>query len=142
MRIKKDRIIIDTNLWISFLLSKRSSGLDKLFQDNSISIIFSQELLDEFMDVTRRPKLKKYFNLADLEELLLQIGSYAEFVKVISNINLCRDVKDNFLLSLAVDSKATYLLTGDKDLLELKKISSTKIITMAQYLSKVGIKDK
>lgn len=135
MRRKKDKIIIDTNLWISFLLSKRTSGLDKFFLDQSITIVFSQELLDEFIEVARRPKLKKYFNLADLEELLLQISLHAEFVLVNSNIDLCRDSKDNFLLSLAVDSNATYLLTGDKDLLELSKVGKTKIITVTQFLS-------
>jgi putative PIN family toxin of toxin-antitoxin system len=135
MRKKKDRIIIDTNLWISFLLSKRTSGLDKLFHDQSITIIFSQELLDEFIEVARRPKLKKYFNLTDLEELLLQINLHAEFVFVISNIDLCRDHKDNFILSLAIDSNAKYLLTGDKDLLEVNKVGKTKIITVTQFLS-------
>ncbi len=135
MRRKKHRIIIDTNLWISFLLSKRTSGLDKFFLDQTITIIFSQELLDEFIEVARRPKLKKYFNLADLEELLLQISLHAEFVAVSSNINLCRDYKDNFLLSLAADSNATYLLTGDKDLLEVNKLGKTKIVTITQFLS-------
>lgn len=135
MRKKKDRIIIDTNLWISFLLSKRTTGLDKLFLEQSITLIFSQELLDEFIEVARRPKLKKYFSLSDLEELLLEINSHAEFVSITSSINLCRDQKDNFLLSLAIDSNATYLLTGDKDLLVVNKIGKTKIITVSQFLS-------
>lgn len=132
---KKDRIIIDTNLWISYLLSKRISSLDTLFQDEAITIIFSQELLDEFIEVARRPKLKKYFSLPDLESLLLQISLYAEIVSVNSNVVLCRDPKDNFLLSLAIDSKANFLITGDKDLLDLNKVGDTKIVTFNQYLS-------
>jgi uncharacterized protein len=135
MRRKKVKIIIDTNLWISFLLSKRTSGLDKFFHDQSITVLFSQELLDEFVEVIRRPKLKKYFNLNDLEELLFQIDLHAEFVQVTSSIEVCRDPKDNFLLSLAVDSNATFLLTGDKDLLELKKVGKTKILSLTQFLT-------
>jgi uncharacterized protein len=46
-----------------------------------------------------------------------------------------RKKKDNFLLSLAIDSNATYLLTGDKDLLVVNKIGKTKIITVSQFLS-------
>jgi len=133
MRRKKDKIIIDTNLWISFLLSKRISGLDKLFIDKSITVLFSQELLDEFIEVSRRPKLKKYFNIIDLESLLHQINLHAEFVQVTSESSACRDPKDNFLLSLAIDSNANYLLTGDKDLLELKKVGKTQILTLTQY---------
>ncbi|MFN8431438.1 MAG: putative toxin-antitoxin system toxin component, PIN family [Spirosomataceae bacterium] len=44
-------------------------------------------------------------------------------------------MKDNFLLSLAVDSMADYLITGDKDLLELVNINKTKILTMSQFLA-------
>jgi putative PIN family toxin of toxin-antitoxin system len=132
---KKDRIIIDTNLWISYLLSKRISSLDILLQDEAITIVFSQELIDEFIEVARRPKLKKYFSIPDLEALLIQISLYAELVPVRSNIQLCRDPKDNFLLSLAIDSKANFLVTGDKDLLDLNNIGETKIVTINQFLS-------
>lgn len=135
MRRRKVRVIIDTNLWISFLLSKRTSGLDKFFLDNTITVLFSQELLDEFIEVARRPKLRKYFNIEDLESLLNQINLHAEFVAVMSKSIACRDPKDNFLLSLALDSNANYLLTGDNDLLELKKIGKTQIITLTQFTS-------
>src|SRR3954447_10694116 len=118
----EDRIIIDTNLWISFLLTKNFSNLDKLFADQFITLLFSQELLDEFVEVARRPKFKKYFSLADLQDLLQQIRLRAEFINVTSDVKLCRDSKDNFLLSLAADGKATHLITGDKDLLELQKL--------------------
>jgi putative PIN family toxin of toxin-antitoxin system len=136
MRRKKDRVIIDTNLWISFLLSKKNSGLDKLFKEESITILFSQELLEEFVDVVRRPKLKKYFNLVDIEALLYQIHQHAEFIQVTSDVEICRDPKDNFLLSLAIDGEASYLLTGDNDLLELNKVRKTKIMTLTSFLAR------
>lgn len=37
---------------------------------------------------------------------------------------------DNFLLNLAFDSNADYLVTGDNDLLEIKSISKTRIISL------------
>ncbi len=52
------RIILDTNLWISFLISKKLKKIDTLFENNAVLIIFSQELLEEFIHVARRPKLK------------------------------------------------------------------------------------
>ena len=134
MPIRKDRIIIDTNLWISFLLTKDVSRLDSIFSDDSIVLLFSQELLDEFIEVARRPKFKKYFSIFDLQDLLLQIRLKAEFIVVTTNIVLSRDQKDNFLLSLANDGKAHYLLTGDKDLLVLKEIGCTKLMTITEFL--------
>ena len=112
---RKNRIIIDTNLWISFLLTNDFSKLDKVFVDKRVILLFSQILLDEFLEVAQRPKFKKYFSLPDLERLLLQIKNEAEFIEVTSDIRLCRDPKDDFLLSLAKDGKATHLITGDKD---------------------------
>lgn len=55
----KDRVIIDTNLWISFLLTNDFKGLDKLFSEQPLILLFSQQLLDEFVEVARRPKFKK-----------------------------------------------------------------------------------
>ena len=55
------KVILDTNLWISFLLSKNYSKLDKLIQKKSIRLIFSKELIDEFIQVSNSSKLKKFF---------------------------------------------------------------------------------
>ncbi len=104
---RKDRIIIDTNLWISFLLTKNFDRLDKIIKEKLPTLLFSQALLDEFIEVSRRPKFRKYFPLNDLELLLIHIESKAEFINVTSDINVCRDLKDNFLLSLAKDGNAT-----------------------------------
>jgi len=131
---KKDRIIIDTNLWISFLLTNDFSKLDEIFSAKLITLLFSQALLEEFIGVAQRPKLKKYFSLKDLEKLLSQIKNVAEFIEVTSDVQICRDPKDNFLLALAKDGTATHLISGDKDLLDIKEFDNTKIITMTNYL--------
>ena len=132
---KKDRIIIDTNLWISFLLTNDFSRLDQIFEDRSAVLLFSETLIEEFIEVAQRPKFKRYFTLSDLESLLTRIKDEAEFVEVTSEVKICRDPKDDFLLSLAKDGKATLLITGDKDLLDLKELGKTKIITITDFLS-------
>ena len=132
----KHKIVIDTNLWISFLLTSDYSKIDSLISSEHIILLFSQELVDEFIEVAERPKFRKYFSLADLEDLLTKARTKAEFISVTSDIKICRDPKDNFLLALAQDGKATHLLTGDKDLLVLHKIGKTKIITINEYLSR------
>jgi putative PIN family toxin of toxin-antitoxin system len=48
MRSKVHRIIIDTNLWISFLITKDYSKLDEVIFSKQGILVFSQELLDEF----------------------------------------------------------------------------------------------
>ena len=97
-------------------------------------MIFSQELLNEFLEVARRPKFRRFFSASDIEEVLETIDEYADFVEIQTKIEVCRDPKDNFLLSLSIDGNADFLLTGDKDLLDLTKFGETKIITISDYL--------
>jgi putative PIN family toxin of toxin-antitoxin system len=131
------RLILDTNLWISFLISSKYEQLDELLFNQKCKLVFSQELLEEFVAVAKRPKLRKFISGNELEDILETIDEVAEFVDVTSEMSKCRDPKDNFLLSLAVDGKADYLLTGDKDLLVLKKIGETEIRTISEFFDVV-----
>ncbi|MCU0324139.1 MAG: putative toxin-antitoxin system toxin component, PIN family [Spirosomaceae bacterium] len=134
MQNKVSRIIIDTNLWISFLITKDYTKLDEIIFSKQGILVFSQELLDEFLEVAKRPKFRRFFSDSDIEEILETIDEYADFVNVKSQIEICRDPKDNFLLSLSVDGKADYLLTGDKDLLDLNRFGETTIISISDFL--------
>lgn len=136
MATKNDLIILDTNLWISFLITKDYSSLDKILFSKQCKLLFSPELIEEFIEVAKRTKFKKYFSEDDLKNLLNTIDQYAQIIAVKSDINICRDPKDNFLLSLAIDGEADFLLTGDSDLLELRTINQTQIITISEYLEK------
>ncbi len=135
MKSKAKRVILDTNLWISFLTSKDHSKLDDIIFSKKCILVFSQELLDEFLEVVRRAKFRRFFSASDIEEILETIDEYADFVDVDSDVNVCRDTKDNFLLSLAIDGKADFLLTGDQDLLALNPFQKTKIITITDFLT-------
>ena len=131
---KVNRIIIDTNLWISFLITKDFSKLDEIIFSRYGILVFSQELLEEFLEVAKRPKFRRFFSTEHIEEILETIHEYADFVKVHTKVEVCRDIKDNFLLSLSIDGNADYLLTGDKDLLELEKFGETNIKTISSFL--------
>ena len=105
-------------------------------------MVFSQELPDEFLEVARRPKFRRFFSTADMEEILETIDEYADFVKVLTKIEVCRDPKDNFLLSLSVDGKADFLLTGDKDLLDMTQFGETEILTISNFLTRTSQSQK
>jgi putative PIN family toxin of toxin-antitoxin system len=138
MKTKSKKVIIDTNLWISFLISKNYNQLDKIIFERKCTLVFSDELLEEFLAVTKRPKFRRFFTQEDTENLIETIQEFADFFDVVSNVNVCRDIKDNFLLSLSKDSKANFLITGDNDLLELKSFESTKIITISDFFKTIN----
>ncbi|PWD99633.1 putative toxin-antitoxin system toxin component, PIN family [Marinilabilia rubra] len=135
MRSKK--VILDTNLWISFLITKNYSFIDKFVENQKVTLIFSKELIQEFLTVATRPKFQKYFTDQDIQKLLRSFDNFAKIIETTSNIEICRDFKDNFLLNLAIDSKADFLVTGDNDLLELKKIEKTKILTIRELTERI-----
>jgi len=130
---KKNRIIFDTNIWISFLISKSLGDLDKLILNGKIVLLFSHESMTEFIDVTSREKLKPFFKEEDIASLIDLIEEYGEIVTVKSSVQICRDKKDNFLLALAKDGKADYLVSGDKDLLVLESFEKTKIVSLTSF---------
>jgi uncharacterized protein len=134
MQNKVSRIIIDTNLWIGFLITKDYTKLDKIIFSGQGVLVFSNELLDEFLVVANRPKFRKYFSKTDIEDILETIEEYADFVHVKTSIDICRDSKDNFLLSLSIDGNADFLITGDDDLLDLVSFGETKIISISNFL--------
>jgi len=81
MQNRVSRIIIDTNLWISFLITKDFSKLDEIIFSRNGILVFSQELLDEFLEVVKRPKCRRFFSSVDIEEILETIDEYATLQK-------------------------------------------------------------
>ena len=131
---RKSRAVIDTNLWISFLIGKRALQLESVLVNHPVTIIYSDELLNEIQAVLKRRKFRKYFSEDSLEivdDILKTIG---EKIIVTSELAICRDKKDNFLLSLCHDSEADFLITGDDDLLALKRIGTTKIVSLKEFV--------
>lgn len=132
---KTFKVIIDTNLWVSFLIGKELVSLKELIVNGQVQPVFSKESLEELKQVTQRPKLQKYFPPEKVNELLLFLNAISLFVEIQSNVKVCRDPKDNFLLAIAQESQADYLITGDQDLLILERFQSTKIISYRNLLS-------
>jgi len=64
------KLIIDTNIWISFLIGKSLKGLQYFLQDNRFQIITSNEQISELVDVLSRPKLQKYFSKEQVIDFL------------------------------------------------------------------------
>lgn len=129
------KIIIDTNLWISFMLGRKITTMRTLLTSPTLEIYVCRELLDEFHDVASREKIQKYIRSEDLEDTLKLIHLYGKYVVIRTQSKSdIRDKKDLYLLSLADTIKANYIVTGDKDLLVLEKHNRTKIVTITEFM--------
>lgn len=137
MKEKKDlsnlKIILDTNLFISFLINDDIQFLTELFRLEKIDLIVSKELIDEISRVACRPKFSKFINKEQVDTIVHLISNFGIKVDVTSDVTICRDKNDNYLLALAKDSNADFLLTGDKDLLLLHKFDNTFIVKINEF---------
>ncbi|MFM2063352.1 MAG: hypothetical protein RLZZ507_3022 [Cyanobacteriota bacterium] len=131
---KEIKIIIDTNLWISFLIGRELAELKNLLVDEKVKVVISEQILEEIKLVTQRPKLQKYFPSHKVDELIQLLRTIGIFINITSQVSLCRDAKDNYLLALAKDSNADFLVTGDQDLLVIGKFECTQIVKYRDLL--------
>jgi len=135
---KVNRVIVDTNIWISFLIGKKLKSLKQHIVSKKVRLITTDQLLLEIKLVTQRPHLRKYFPKDKVETLIKLLQIIAENNKLKKIPSICRDPKDDFLLELAKASKADYLITGDKDLLVLRRYGKTEIISAKEFDDKVS----
>lgn len=133
MKNKKVKVIFDTNVWISFLIGRRLSKVKQYISNGSIIIVTTEQLLTEIKLVTNREKLKKYFPEESVKELVELLETIAEKVKIKPTHFICRDPKDNFLLDLIDFSKADYLVTVDKDLLEHNPFKTATVLSPTEF---------
>jgi uncharacterized protein len=128
------RILIDTNLWISALLSQKlQERLATLLANPEIYVLGHIELLEEVKEVAQRPKIQKYTTPEKVESLLLLLKDRLDWVTFHSDLHICRDEADNYLLAIAIDNEAQYLITGDKDLLVLHPLGKLQILTLSDF---------
>mgnify|MGYP001578793449 CR=1 FL=1 len=127
------RTIIDVNLFISFLIGKRLKNLKESIVNLTVELLYNELLLTEIRTVSKRPKLIKYFNPSDVDDLIDLIETIGKEVNVKTEPTICRDPKDNYLLGLAEFGQADYLVTGDPDLLVIKEYKGTKILTIKEF---------
>lgn len=133
------KVILDCNIWISFLLSRQDCLLQKMLMDTRFDIYICEELLSEITNVARREKIRKRVSEYELQQLLKIIDAFC--VKTtISQIaeSIIRDPKDLYLLSLAETIDANYIVSGDKDLTDLSQHLKTRIIKLADFKLMMG----
>jgi putative PIN family toxin of toxin-antitoxin system len=133
------RVVIDPNLWISFLIGKKLESLEGLFSDENVAIISSPKIIEEYLDVSSRPKIKKYVD----EGRILHVFDLIKLYCVDDpgfNIDVpeLTDPKDLYLLALAKANDADFLLTGDKGLWALGKFYQTEIISFSSFMAILG----
>ena len=132
------KIILDCNIWVSFLIGHQAQLVQQILTDPRFDVYACGELMEEIHDVSARPKIRSRINDEELDDFFRIIYAFCRMAKIEqqaeSNI---RDPKDLYLLSLAESVEADYIVSGDADLLELQKHKQTKMLSLAEFKTKM-----
>jgi uncharacterized protein len=129
-------VVLDTNLLVSALLFPRSLPMQTLAKAlNQCDVVVSAATWDEFASVIQRPKFDARLPLAKRLLALTELAKRVREVRVTTVLRVCRDPKDDPFLALAMDAKASFVVTGDADLLALHPFGGVSIVSAADFLA-------
>jgi putative PIN family toxin of toxin-antitoxin system len=134
------RVIIDTNILVSYLLPSRNPGPIQAVVEGAINQTFRLLLpSDVLSELAQTIESKRYLAaLISPEAVAALVGILAEVAEVLPPITtpipaVTRDRDDDYLLAYALVGEADYLVTGDEDLLVLSGEEALKIVTPADF---------
>lgn len=131
----KVRAVIDTNVAVSAVLLLRSVSRQAFdFVVLQAQLLVSEEMLVELDEVLCRPKFNKYISERQQLEFFAALVRKANIIQVSDVITDCRDKKNNKFLELAINGKASHIISGDNDLLILNPFRSVVIASPATFL--------
>jgi putative PIN family toxin of toxin-antitoxin system len=119
------RVVFDCNIFVQMMLNPNgSAGMCKeLVEKGEITLFVSQAVLTEVADVLRRPRFKKLLPTLSLEVVEAFIEEISASAVVIANVpeefKYERDPEDEPYINLAIVTSANYIVSLDKDLLDL-----------------------
>ena len=136
MARKVIRIVLDTNVLISGIVFGGKPGeILEMVRNKRFLGITSPVLLAELGDVLSKKILYPKSKVLQVEK---KIKKTLRVVRPIKSINAVADDDDNRVLEAAIEGKCDYVVTGDKDLLDLKNYRGIRILTPAEFLEKLS----
>ncbi|GAB5047382.1 putative toxin-antitoxin system toxin component, PIN family [Thermodesulfovibrio sp. TK110] len=129
------RVVIDTNVFVSSFFGGKPRRIIDLWKEGKITLCLSSSILEEYIDVLQRIGLKDEIELQELLNLF-RSGFNLIFTTQTPKLNIvARDPSDNKFIECAVKLQAKYLVSGDKELIKIKKYMDIKILTPAEFLN-------
>lgn len=129
------KIVIDTNVLISGVFF---GGFPRKILSavigQEITACATAEIINEYEEIVQEMISKKqgYINTAILSPLI----KVMEIIEPVNRVEICRDPDDNKFLECAKDSHALYIVSGDKDLLVIKRYENVQIVTAKDFCEK------
>jgi len=138
------RIVLDANVYASALM--KSEGLPAytlkaILEDPKYELVLSQDILDEIQRILNYPKVRKRIHHTEQElnawlDALYTISYIARPLHQYPSL-VPDDPDDEIYLIAAIESRAKYIISGDKHLLNIQKFEGIKIVSAREFLDSI-----
>jgi putative PIN family toxin of toxin-antitoxin system len=132
-----ERVVIDTNVFLSGLLSSTSTparAVERAIREDQV--LASKDTLRELARKLLSPRFDRYVARERRMALLDRLAPNLVRVEIVQRIRACRDPKDDQFLEVAVNGSANVIGTGDRDLLSLQPFRGIDILEPSAYLAR------
>ena len=137
------RAVLDTNVFVSYLLSSRDrqttvSAVVDAALAGAYDLLLPDGLLEELIgSVENKRKLSRVIDLDDARDFAAAVRSFGELLPspTPSSLPVTRDVKDDYVYLSALQFGADVLVSMDRDLLVLAPVSAPlRILAPSEFM--------
>lgn len=126
-------IVIDTNVFVSAIVfGGQPRKLINLIADDVLTLVTAEELVTELRRIVISKFPEFIEDLTKVEKLLESDATWVRLGKV--TVEVSRDSGDDKFIEVAVLGNCHYIISGDKDLLDIKEYNNIKIVTVSEFL--------
>lgn len=133
-------IVIDTNVLISASLLPRSrmARLVALAAANFV-IAQNEATWDELISRIERDKFDRYFGDDGRLKFMSGLAQVVQFFDSVATVQVSRDPDDDKFIGLAIDAKASLIVSGDADLQDVKSYQGINIVSPSAFLERFDV---
>jgi len=128
------RVVIDTNVFISSFFGGNPRKIVELWKNGEITLCVNREIIEEYVGVLQRLDFHKEVEIDELLSLFargfnLLFSTKKYNLKIVEN-----DPEDDKFFECVVSLKAKFMISGDKEVLSIKKYMDIDIVTPVDFL--------
>jgi putative PIN family toxin of toxin-antitoxin system len=135
-------VVLDTNVWISGVFFRRGvpASILRAWRDRRFEIVVTPETLAELERKLREKVAEFGADPALAGEWVTYVETFARVVSTTATVGgVCRDPDDDKFLSAALGGRASYIISGDRDLQVLGEYQDVKVLSPREFAELLGI---
>lgn len=127
------KIVVDTNIIVQGAQDENSLAFKIIREviDGRIQAFATHQTMSE-----NRQMLRKLVRDREYKTFLEDFFANLQIVKIYEHLNIVSDPEDNKLIESCASSGADFLITNDKEVLDVGEYHSTKIVTPQEFWNK------